>query len=165
MTGMLESTGRPSEWPFPSESRRVRAYFYLADGLALGGGVSILVGLVGALVFLLYRSFLDPAASGGIALLLVAFGYVFAQRIAAFGAARRTDPDDPPEASDWKRTRDRTTLAASTLFQAGIGAAVIVGLTVLERGLPVAVFLPFGMVLAGIALRLYGFHRLGMRVL
>lgn len=156
--------GRASEWPLPSESRRVRAYFYLADGLAVGGGAIVLFGSFLSLLYLLYRSFLDPAASGGVALLLVAFGYVFAQRIAAFRAARRTEPDDPPEANDWRRTRDRKALTASALLAAGIGVALMVGLLVLERMLLTSLFLPFVTSLVGITLRLYGFHRLGMRV-
>lgn len=156
-----------SEWPLPSDSRRVRAFFYLADGLAAGGGVLILMGLVGTLAFLLYRTLSDPTATGGVALLVSAFGYILVKRAAAFGVARRTDPDDPSEATDWGRTRDRTVLAGSALFVAAVGVALMVGLWILVRELllPVALLLPFGTFMAGLTLRLYGFHRLGLRVL
>lgn len=154
-----------SEWPLPSESRHVRAFFYLADGLAAAGGVIILLGLSVSSLFLLYRAVSDAAATGGVALVVFAFGYVLVHRTAAFREARRTQADDPPEAKDWGRTRDLTTLCAVALLVALVGVALMVGLWTSVRALVLAVLVPFGLCQMGLLLRLYGFHRLGMRVL
>lgn len=154
-----------TEWPLPSESRHVRAFFYLADGLAAAGGVIILLGLSASSLFLLHRAVSDVTATGGVALVVFAFGYVIVHRIAAFREASRTRSADPPEAKDWGRTRDRTTVGAVALLVALVGVALMVGLWTSLRALVLAVLVPFALVQVGLLLRLYGFHRLGVRVL
>lgn len=154
-----------SEWPLPSESRRVRAFFYLADGLAAAGGVIILLGLSASLLFLLHRAVSDATATGGVALVLFASGYVLVHRIAAFREASRARSEDPPEAADWERTRDGTTVGAVALLVALVSVGLMVGLWTTLRALVVAVLVPFALVQVGLLLRLYGFHRLGVRVL
>lgn len=125
----------------------------------------ILFGLFVSSAFLLYRSLLDATAAGVVVLFLFAFGYIFAKRITAFRVAWRTAPDDPPEANDWKRSRDTTTTVAVALLVAIVGAALMVGLWTSLRALVLAILVPFGVFQTGLVLRLYGFHRLGMRVL
>lgn len=161
---LMEST---SEWPLPSNSRRVRAFLYVADGLMISGGLIILFGLAGFLLFLLYRSYLDGVASAGALLIVFLFGYIMVQRVAAFREASRTSPDDPPEANDWAENRAWMTMAFVVFLIVGCGLGLLLVLWAFFRGwaLLFSFLLPFGLFQLGIVLRLYGFHRLGMRVL
>lgn len=155
------------EWPLPSDSRRVRAFFYLADGLVISGGLTILFGLIGLSLFLLYRSSLDGIASAGGVLIVFLFGYMMAHRMAAFGEMSQNSPDDPPEATDWAETRDWTTMGVVVLLIVGCGLGLVLVLWAVVRrwALLLSFFLPLVGSLLGLVFRLYGFHRLGMRVL
>lgn len=156
-----------SEWPLPSNSRRVRAYFYLADGLMISGGLIILSGVVVFLLFLLYRSYLDGIASAGGVLIVFLFGYILLQRTAAFREASRTSPAEPPESNDWGKTRDWMTMAVVVFLIVGCGLGLLLVLWAVFRGWTVlfSFLIPFVLFQLGIVFRLYGFHRLGMRVL
>lgn len=156
-----------SEWPLPSNSRRVRAFFYLADGLVISGGLIIFLGLFVSLLFLVYRSFQDGIVSAGTALIVFLLGYIIVHRMAAVREASRTSPDDPPEAKDWAENRDWMTMGAVVLLVIGSGSGLILVLWSLFRGwaLLFSFFLPLVVFLLGLVFRLYGFHRLGMRVL
>ena len=158
--------GSTPEWPLPSDSRRVRAFLYLADGFMISGGLIILFGLIGFFLFLLYRSYLDGVASAGAVLIVFLFGYIMVHRVAAFREASRTSPDDPPEANDWAENRDWMTMVVVVFLIVGCGLGLLLILWAFFTGwaLLFSFLLPFLLFQLGIVFRLYGFHRLGLQV-
>lgn len=133
----------------------------------ISGGLIFLFGLFGFLLFLLYRSYLDGVASAGAVLIVFLFGYIMVQRIAAFREASRTSPDDPPEANDWAETRDWMTMGVVVSLIIGCGLGLLLVIWAVFRGWAIlsSFLLPFVLFQLGIVFRMYGFHRLGMRVL
>lgn len=154
-----------SKWPLPSNSRRVRAFFYFADGLAVSSGLLILLGLFSLFLFLLYSTLLDGVGTGGIGLFIFVTVYFLIRRTPAFREASQVTPDDPPEAKAWKQLCDWMTMGAVVLLIAGGSFSLMGILWSFYWTRTFALLLPFVFFILGIVLRLYGFHRLGMRVL
>lgn len=156
------------EWPRPSESRRVRRLFYLADGLLFGGFFALLVGIVSVAVLV----FIEPDSNGvkfsfvGVVGLIVFLFFIF-RGLGFRILARRMSREQPPERQDWADTRQRHRIAVVTLI---VGGLLLAGLVTLSGWRHIITFrasvlLITGVIFIGLLLRLYLFHRLGLRVI
>lgn len=95
-----------ASWPRPSESRRVRRYLYLGEGLIVGG----LLAAIGILPLFRGLRFLDSGSlplSVATAAILVGFALAVAWKLPAFalavaqGGTRHRSPAE----QDWRDTR------------------------------------------------------------
>lgn len=160
--------GDGSEWPLPSQSRRVRLFFYLHEGLIIGAGLALLLlDFAGAFLIDVETGSFNPALSAFgvfVLLLLLFFLLRFIAFIKASGGFSR---DDPPEYQDWKETRQWRWVAVVAISTGGL----LFGVSMFLWGWWSVVFLQdadllmLGTILVGIVLRLYVLQRIGVKVI
>lgn len=156
-----------SDWPLPSESRRVRAFLYLAEGTAVGAGlVLFLISIFDVVLADIGTGPFDPAVSvaGGFFVLLCLFLLLRGIVLAKLG--HRYYRANPPEYQDWTETRRWVLVAAVAL---PVGGALLGVATVLWRWRSIvfvqaADFLLLGTILVAFCLHLYVFQRIGVKV-
>ena len=155
-----------SEWPLPSQSRRVRGLFYLADGLLIGGTVAVLF---------LYGMFFLELESGGVHLrrpavsgiLIILVLWFVLRRLGVLSRIHGSSREQPRERRDWAQTRQWHWTIAISLC---LAALLIGGLWTLPSGsqslTPLLILLlTFGPIISGLLLRLYLFHRMGLQLI
>lgn len=150
-------------WPLPSDSPRVRAHLYLAEGLILSAG-SLLIGsgLAGAYLVDVGTGSFDPNITpfGAFTLLFVVF---LALRWRAIKAVS-PPPEKALELQDWWATREWRWVLVTAIPVGG----VLVGVARLRWSWWELVFLQsfdlllLGTILAGVLLYTYVLHQLGM---
>jgi len=115
-------------WPLPSQSYRVRALLYLAEGLCFGGfGSFFLVGVTGVLTDIETGSLRSglPLAGGAVILVML---YVVAERFVVIGRSQRTSEDSSLEWEDWSNTRRWRWVFAVAIVVSGTSVTVSVSL-------------------------------------
>lgn len=154
---------RDSAWPLPSDSRRVRAHLYLAEGLILGAGsLLIIVALAGAYLVDVRTGSFDPHLTpfGAFTLLFMLF---LALRMRAIRTVS-PPPEKAPELQDWWETREWKRVIAVAIPVCG----VLFGVARFLWSWWELVFLQsfdlllLGTILAGVLLYTYALHKLGM---
>lgn len=157
-----------SEWPLPSESRRVRALLYLAEGMITGGALPVVLAIVAGVVVAVYRTVVvNPTVTAAGAVGFPLALHLLLRSTALATAVRHSRREDKPEVRDWTETRQWRWVAVVALVVAALLVAVPTALGwawhVSYWGVPRVLCL--ATVGAGFLLRLYVLHRVEVDVL
>lgn len=155
-----------SNWPLPSQSRRVRQLLYLAEGIMLGFVIAKFSLVLFDLV--LQNRDIDSAVFGLEAWeigLFAVFLVLMIRAVVFVKVGLADDRDQPPQFRDWNQTRQWKWVGVAGLLSAG----VLLGVSAWVWGWEDVVFwhgsyLVTGSV--GVALIFYGyvFHKLGVEI-
>lgn len=154
-----------SDWPLPSQSPRVRMLLYLAEGMLIGAGLTlVLLKLFGAVLLDIETGSIDITLTVFSAFFLFVGLFFLLRGAAIVGVSRQYSRNSPPEYRDWHEARRWTLVAAVALSI----AVMLLGVSVILWGWWSVVFLQdatlllLGAVLSGLFLYTYVLHRIGV---
>lgn len=157
-----------SDWPLPSQPRRVRLLLYFAEGLIIGAGfILLLLAFFGAFVIDIETGSFNPEISGVEVVFLLIILVILLRAIAFFKSGSRHSREDSPEYRDWKESRRWMWVVAAALPLGGI----LLGTSLFLWGWWSVVFLQdanllmLGTVLVGFILYMYVLQRIGVKII
>jgi len=111
-----------SNWPLPSQSQHVRRLLYLAEGMSIGSGLTIILLFIIDLIILLPHVGLHDNITIGSVVLFIVFFILLVRGTAFVRWGRRTSSDSsyPPEYQDWQEIRQWVWVTAVALITSGI---------------------------------------------
>lgn len=156
-----------AQWSLPSQSVRVQLLLYLAEGVAVGAAILLLLRVVfGAFLIDSETGALNPSISPLGAFFLFLIVLFLVRGIFFIDVGRQSSWDNPPEYQDWAETRRWLLVGAVALLVGG----VLLGVSILLWGWWTLTFLRHtnlllgSTIMVGLSLYLYVFHRLGVKL-